>query len=80
MEIWLQEKRIRSSFEWSQPGRKPHNYFCPVYVNVSLCALISRIQMIQKNGYNEENLNDGPESSWLGYSLLPKGYIVTVTT
>ena len=36
--------------------------------------------MIQKNGYNEENLNDGPESSWLGYSLLPKGYIVTATT
>jgi len=29
-------------------------------------------QMIQKNGY-DNTLKDGPESSWLGYSLLPKG-------
>ena len=28
--------------------------------------------MIQKNGY-DNTLNDGPKSSWLGYSLLPKG-------
>merc|ERR1712088_705178 len=29
-------------------------------------------QMIQKNGY-DNTLKDGPKSSWLGYSLLPKG-------
>ena len=28
--------------------------------------------MIQKNGY-DNTLKDGPRSSWLGYSLLPKG-------
>ena len=28
--------------------------------------------MIQKNGY-DNTLMDGPKSSWLGYSLLPKG-------
>ena len=28
--------------------------------------------MIQKNGY-DNTLTDGPKSSWLGYSLLPKG-------
>ena len=31
------------------------------------------------NGYSEEDLKDGPESSWLGYSLLPKGYIKFTT-
>ena len=30
--------------------------------------------MIQKNGY-DGTLKDGPQSSWLGYSLLPKGKI-----
>ena len=29
-------------------------------------------KMIQKNGY-DNTLKDGPRSSWLGYSLLPKG-------
>ena len=29
-------------------------------------------KMIQKNGY-DNTLMDGPKSSWLGYSLLPKG-------
>merc|ERR1711936_779602 len=29
-------------------------------------------QMIQKNGY-DNTLKDGPKSSWLGYSQLPKG-------
>ena len=28
-------------------------------------------EVIQKNGYDK--LNDGPKSSWLGYSLLPEG-------
>ena len=31
------------------------------------------IQAIQKNGYEDSSLNDGPKSSWLGYSLLPEG-------
>ena len=31
------------------------------------------MQAIQKNGYDDRNLNDGPKSSWLGYSLLPEG-------
>ena len=30
------------------------------------------LKMIQKNGY-DNTLKDGPRSSWLGYSLLPKG-------
>ena len=30
-------------------------------------------QAIQKNGYDDSSLNDGPKSSWLGYSLLPEG-------
>ena len=30
------------------------------------------LKMIQKNGY-DNTLMDGPKSSWLGYSLLPKG-------
>ena len=49
---------------------------------VSYCLIVCphfSLQMIQKNGYDEENLNDGPESSWLGYSLLPKGYIKFTT-
>lgn len=28
-------------------------------------------EVIQKNGYS--NLQDGPENSWLGYSLFPEG-------
>ena len=28
--------------------------------------------MIQKNGYGS-GLTDGPQSSWLGYSMLPEG-------
>ena len=31
------------------------------------------LQAIQKNGYEDGNLVDGPQSSWLGYSLLPQG-------
>ena len=31
------------------------------------------MQAIQKNGYEDGNLVDGPQSSWLGYSLLPQG-------
>ena len=31
------------------------------------------MQAIQKNGYEDGNLTDGPQSSWLGYSLLPQG-------
>merc|ERR1719222_1031098 len=34
-------------------------------------SFIEGWQVIQKNGY--DNLNDGPKSSWLGYSLLPEG-------
>jgi len=34
-------------------------------------AFIEGWQVIQRNGYDK--LNDGPKSSWLGYSLLPEG-------
>ena len=34
------------------------------------------MQRIQKSGY-EESLEDGPQSSWLGYSLLPEGAILS---
>ena len=33
---------------------------------------IAAFQAIQRNGYGDALLN-GPKSSWLGYSLLPKG-------
>jgi len=36
-------------------------------------AFLEGWQTIQKNGYNDGSLNDGPKSSWLGYSLLPQG-------
>merc|ERR1712032_156151 len=36
-------------------------------------AFIEGWQAIQKNGYDDNSLNDGPKSSWLGYSLLPEG-------
>jgi len=35
-------------------------------------AFIEGWQAIQRNGYGDALLN-GPKSSWLGYSLLPKG-------
>ena len=33
------------------------------------------LQMIQKAGYGD-TLEDGPQSSWLGYSLLPEGFFL----
>jgi len=39
-------------------------------------AFIKGWQTIQRNGYNDGSLNDGPKSSWLGYSLLPEGSTV----
>ena len=33
-------------------------------------------EIIQKNGYS--NLQDGPENSWLGYSLFPEGDFGTI--
>ena len=34
---------------------------------------ILTFQTIQGNGYKDDNLFEGPKSSWLGYSLLPEG-------
>ena len=34
---------------------------------------ILTFQTIQRNGYKDGNLLEGPKSSWLGYSLLPEG-------
>ena len=34
---------------------------------------ILTFQTIQRNGYKDGNLFEGPKSSWLGYSMLPEG-------
>ena len=49
---------------WKVFGKLHFSYFLPFY-----------LQMIQKSGYGE-SLQEGPESSWLGYSLLPEGAIL----
>ena len=41
------------------------------FYQTTLFCLFS--QMIQKSGYGD-SLEDGPESSWLGFSLLPEGW------
>ena len=43
---------------------------------------ILTFQTIQRNGYKDGNLFEGPKSSWLGYSLLPEGisYQIISTT
>ena len=43
---------------------------------------ILTFQTIQRNGYKDGNLLEGPKSSWLGYSLLPEGisYQIISTT
>ena len=38
-------------------------------------AMLHILQMIQKAGYGD-TLEDGPQSSWLGYSLLPEGFFL----
>ena len=40
-----------------------------------LLAMLHILQMIQKAGYGD-TLEDGPQSSWLGYSLLPEGPLI----
>ena len=46
------------------------------------CDGILTFQIIQKNGYKDGDLFDGPKPSWLGYSLLPEGisYQISLTT
>ena len=46
------------------------------------CDGILTFQIIQKNGYKDGDLFDGPKSSWLGYSLLSEGisYQISLTT
>ena len=45
-----------------------------------LKGYIDAFQAIQKNGYDDSSLNDGPKSSWLGYSLLPEGEWTIIAT
>ena len=44
-------------------------FFLTNYTFYTFCLFS---QMIQKSGYGD-SLEDGPESSWLGFSLLPEG-------